>query len=69
MKNQAKTKPSNPAVECLSCNESIFVNRHARLGSYVTCSNCDMRFVITNFDPIIVDWFFDFDDVFDHDDD
>jgi hypothetical protein len=67
MKNQTKTRRKNSAAKCPSCNENIYVSRHARLGSRVTCSNCDINYVITDFDPVEVDWSSDYDELFDDD--
>lgn len=56
MKPQVKAKPKKVTVECLSCSEDIYVGRNPKVGSFVTCDNCDVEFEIIDLEPVMVDW-------------
>lgn len=43
-------------VECLACEDNVFVGRNPIFGSYVTCNSCDAEFQIIDLNPVLIDW-------------
>ena len=43
-------------VECLACNDDVYVGRNPKIGSYVTCNGCDAEFQIVDLDPVMIEW-------------
>jgi hypothetical protein len=62
MKHQDKMRPKKETVECLSCDEEVFVGRNPKVGNFVTCHNCDETFQIIDIEPVLIDWPYDEDD-------
>ena len=75
MKHQDKIRPQKDTVECLVCEEHVYVGRNPKIGSLVTCHNCDANFQVIDIEPVLIDWPFDededdeFDEHEDYDDD
>ena len=64
MKNKTRTRSKKVMVECLACEDDVYIDRNPKIGSYVICSNCDAAFQIIGIEPILIDWPDD-DDYFD----
>lgn len=56
MKPRMRIKPEKSTVECLLCNEVIYVGNNPILGKFITCKSCEMVFEIINTDPVMIDW-------------
>ena len=67
MKHHTKPHPKNETVECLSCEEDVYVGRNPKIGKYVVCNNCDATFQIIDIEPVLIDWPEDDDDYTDDD--
>ena len=56
MKYHEKTRPKKATVECLACDEDVYVGRNPKVGNFVTCHHCDETFQIIDIAPILIDW-------------
>ena len=56
MKQVTKTRPKKVTVECLVCNDDVYVGQNPKVGSYVTCNGCDAEFQIVDLEPVLIDW-------------
>lgn len=54
MKNKTMTKKLK--VECLACDDDIYIGQNPKIGFYVTCNSCDAEFQITDLKPVLIDW-------------
>ena len=62
MKHNQKEHSKKETVECLACDEDVYVGRNPKVGNFVTCQHCDETFQIIDIDPILIDWPYDDDD-------
>ena len=62
MKQNGKNFSKKETVECLACDEDVYVGRNPKVGNFVTCHNCDATFQIIDVGPVLIDWPFDGDD-------
>lgn len=62
MKSHTRVKPKKTTVECLLCDEDIYVGNNPNLGKFITCKSCESVFEIINTDPVMIDWPYDDDD-------
>ena len=62
MKHNQKEHSKKETVECLACDEDVYVGRNPKVGHFVTCHNCDATFQIIDIDPVLIDWPYDEDD-------
>ena len=62
MKHHEKMRPKNANVECLACDEEVYVGRNPKVGHFVTCHHCDETFQIIEIDPVLIDWPYEEDD-------
>ena len=56
MTHRIKTRTKKAIIECLACEEGVYVGRDPKIGDYIYCHNCDAEFQITDLDPILIDW-------------
>ena len=56
-------------AECISCGSEIKFSHQPKMGSMVTCSECDAELEVVWLDPIELDWPFDDEEYDDEDDD
>ena len=56
MKHNTKTITKKFQVECLACDDDIYVGSNPKIGGYVTCNSCDAEFQITDLKPTMIDW-------------
>ena len=73
-----KTISKKATVECLACDEDVYVGHNPKIGNYVICNSCDSEFQIIDLKPVMIDWpddddFVDeeeayYDDIYDEDD-
>lgn len=56
MKQKTKPRSRKVTVECLACNDEIFVGKDPEINSYIYCNNCDAEFQIIDLEPILIDW-------------
>ena len=63
-----KTRPisKKTTVDCLACNDDVYIGSSPKIGNYVICNSCDAEFVIIDLEPVLIDWP-DFDDYNDDD--
>ena len=66
MKQKTRTRSKNEVVECLACEDDVFVGRNPKIGNFVVCHNCDAAFQIIDLKPVLIDWP-DYDDYTDDD--
>ena len=64
MKQQSKTRSKKMTVECLACEDDIYISQNPKIGSYIYCDTCDAEFQIIDLKPVLIDWPDD-DDYFD----
>ena len=62
MKQNDKMRPQKETVECLACDEDVYVGRNPKVGNFVTCHNCYETFQIIDVEPVLIDWPYDEDD-------
>ena len=62
MNYKMNPKSKKIMVECLNCNEDIYVGNNPRVGNFITCKRCDSVFEIIELDPVMVDWPYSDDD-------
>ena len=63
--NKHTVNNKQKVVECLMCYEKIDVGLNPRINKFITCKNCEMVFEIINLDPIMIDWPYYDDDIYD----
>ena len=73
-----KTISKKGTVECLACEEDVYVGLNPRIGNYIICSSCDSEFQIIDLKPVMIDWPYEddyedeeeayYDDLYDDDD-
>lgn len=68
MKPQIKTKHKKMKVECLSCDNDIYIGDYPKVNKFITCKSCENVFEIINIDPILIDWPYFDDDYIDDED-
>ena len=66
MEQKIRTRSKKLTVECLACDEDIFIGPKPKIGKYVICNSCDAEFQIIDLEPVLIDWPID-DDYFDDD--
>ena len=49
-------------VECISCGTEIKFSAQPKMGTLVSCSDCDAKLEVVWLDPVELDWPFDDDD-------
>ena len=65
MKPKIKTNNKHMVVECLMCYGNIDVGVNPKISKFITCKNCEMVFEIINLNPIMIDWPYYDDDIYD----
>ena len=68
MKHHEKMRPKRETVECLACDDDVYVGRNPKVGNFVTCRHCEEVFQIIDIDPVLIDWPYDEDDDYTDDD-
>lgn len=56
-------------AECISCGSEIKLSTQPKMGSQVTCPECDAELEVVWLDPIELDWPFDDDEDYEDDED
>ncbi|MFN2236380.1 MAG: hypothetical protein ACK2U1_19290 [Anaerolineales bacterium] len=64
MKHDQKAYSKKETVECLACDEEVYVGKNPKIGNFVTCHHCDATFQIIDIEPVLIDWPYDEDDEF-----
>lgn len=68
MNDRSRTKPQKKVIECLYCNEDIYLGGNPKIGNIVECKNCESLFEIVDLEPVMIDWPFYADDYPDDED-
>ncbi len=56
MKQKTKSISKKLMVECLACEDDVYIGSNPKIGSYVICNSCDAEFQIIDLDPVLIDW-------------
>jgi lysine biosynthesis protein LysW len=58
MKSMAKVKAT-----CPNCGEKTSIGERPKTGQVVVCNNCGIELEIVSLDPLILDWVYDPEDI------